>query len=201
MSDVARFGGVEGESADESALPLHVLDPKINRAARKYTRSEQLRRVLWGVGQWLLRLSPRPFFAWRRVVLRAFGASIGKHVHVYPSTKIYMPWNLEVGDWAALGEDVFIYSLGRVSIGRAATVSYRAHVCAGTHDFDDPACPLLKPPVKIEEGAWIGTDAFIGPNVTIGSDAIVGARAVVVKSIAANHVVAGNPARTVRIRR
>lgn len=177
------------------------LDTAANRAARKYTRAEQLRRVLWSLGRWLIVLSPRPLFAWRRGVLRLFGARVGAHVNIYPSTRICMPWNVELGDWCALGEEVLVYSLAKVRIGTRATLSYRAHVCAGTHDFSDPALPLLKVPVAIEEDVWIGTEAFIGPGVTVGAGAIVGARAVVVRAVEPLHVVAGNPARTVGHRR
>lgn len=168
-----------------------------NRAAIKYTRREQALRVLWTLGQWLFRLSPRPFFGWRRMILRLFGARVGRNVNVYPSARIYMPWNVTIDDWAAIGEDAFIYSLGPVEIGAGATVSYRAHVCAGTHDFGDPLTPLLKPGVRIEAGAWIGTDAFIGPGVSVGQRAIVGARAVVVRDLPAGCIVAGNPARRI----
>ena len=101
---------------------------------------------------------------------------------------------------SAVGEDVFIYSLGRVSIGSEVSISYRAHICAGSHDFNDPSLPLLKPPVVIRDKAWIGTEAFIGPGVTVGAGALVGARAVVVKDVAALHVVGGNPARTIGLR-
>lgn len=178
-----------------------LLDPKANRAARKYSRAEQLRRVLWVFGKIAIRLSPRPCFAWRRMILRLFGAKVGREVHLYPSTRIYMPWNVEIRDWAALGEDVLIYSLGKVYIGAGAALAYRAHVCAGTHDFSDPALPLLKPTVVIEDGAWIGTDAFIGPGTTVCRGAIVGARAVVVKDVPTMHIVAGNPARQIGMRR
>ena len=171
-----------------------------NRAARKYSADEQFRRVLWSAGQWLIRCSPRPLFSWRRTVLRLFGARVGRDVHVYPSTRFYMPWNVEIGDWSAIGEDAFIYSLGPVTIGESVTISYRAHVCAGTHDLRDPELPLLKPPVRIESGAWIGTDAFVGPGVTVGADAVVGARAVVVRSVPPRTVVAGNPARAIGAR-
>jgi putative colanic acid biosynthesis acetyltransferase WcaF len=112
-----------------------------------------------------------------------------------------MPWNVEIGDWTALGEDVLVYSLGKVRIGRSVTLSYRSHVCAGSHDLNDPLLPLLKPPVVIEESAWVGTEAFIGPGVTIGAGAVVGARAVVVKTVAPWCVVVGNPARVVSQRR
>jgi putative colanic acid biosynthesis acetyltransferase WcaF len=172
-----------------------------NRAARKYSRSEQLRRVLWTFGEYALRLSPRPCFAWRRSVLRLFGAKVGRSVNVYSSTRFYMPWNVEIGDWAAVGEHAFIYSLGKVYIGAGASVAYRAHICAGTHDFSDPALPLLKPTVIIEDQAWIGTDAFIGPGVTVCRGAIVGARAVVVKDVPAMQIVGGNPARRIGVRR
>ncbi|HTY48873.1 MAG TPA: hypothetical protein VMB48_04185 [Steroidobacteraceae bacterium] len=178
-------------------VPNLSIDLRANRAARKYSRGEQLRRIAWGLGRWLVALSPRPLFGWRCLVLRSFGARVGRHVHVYPGCHIYMPWNVEIGDWSALGDGVFVYSLGRVSIGRRVTLSYRAHVCAGSHDFSDPALPLLKPPVVLEDDAWVGTEAFIGPGTTVGAGAIVGARAVVTKDVDPMTVVAGNPARPI----
>ena len=177
------------------------LDTAANRAATKYTRAEQLRRVLWAFGRWLIVLSPRPCFGWRRCVLRLFGARVGAHVSIYPSTRLYMPWNVELGEWSALGEDVLVYSLTRVRIGRRATLSYRAHVCGGTHDFSRPERPLVKLPVVVEDDAWVGTDAFLGPGVTVGKGAIVGARAVVVRDVQPMQIVAGNPARPVGRRR
>jgi putative colanic acid biosynthesis acetyltransferase WcaF len=170
-------------------------DLAANRAAVKYSRTDQIRRVAWALGSWLFRLTPRPAFAWRAAVLRVFGARIGAHVHVYATARIYFPWNLQVGDWSAIGEDVLIYNLGRVTLGRRVTLSYGSHVCAGTHDLRDPAMPLLKPPVRLEDDVWVGTQAFIGPGVTVGAAAAVGARAVVVRDVAEGTIVAGNPAR------
>ncbi len=177
-----------------SDLPV---DHKTNQAARKYPVSVQLRRVAWSFGRLLIRYSPRPCFAWRRFVLRLFGARVGAYVNVYPSAHLYMPWNVAIGDWSALGEDVLVYSLGKVSIGKSVTLSYRSHLCAGTHDLNDPTLPLLKPPVTIEDGVWIGTEAFIAPGVRVGRGAVVGARAVVVKNVGPLEVVGGNPARVI----
>lgn len=173
------------------------LDIQANRAARKYSRGEQALRIAWAFGRWLFRLSPYPCYGWRCWVLRLFGARVGRHVRVAASTHIYMPWNVEIGEWAAIGPDVFIYSLGKVRIGERATVSYRSHVCAGTHDFSDPAIPLLKPSVRIEDDAWIGTEAFIGPGIVVGRGAIVAARAVVVKNVDSGMMVGGHPARVI----
>jgi Acetyltransferase (isoleucine patch superfamily) len=176
------------------------LNISTNRSAQKYTVGEQLRRVLWAFGKLLFRFSPRPCFGWRRFVLRCFGAKIGRCVHFYPSTIIYFPWNLTVGDWSAVGEDALIYNLGPVTLGEKVTVSHRAHLCAGTHDYTRLDLPLLKPPIVIRDQAWICADAFVGPGVTVGEGAVVGAHAVVVKDVEPWTVVAGNPARVIKKR-
>jgi putative colanic acid biosynthesis acetyltransferase WcaF len=181
----------------ESPLEAIELDIAANRAARKYSRREQSLRVAWAFGRWLVHLSPHPCHGWRRAVLRLFGARVGRQARIAASAHIFMPWNVEIGEWAAIGPDVFVYSLGKVRIGKRATVSYRSHVCAGSHDFTDPTIPLIKPPVTIEDDAWVGTEAFLGPGVTIGAGAMVGARAVVVKDVEPCTIVAGHPARVV----
>jgi putative colanic acid biosynthesis acetyltransferase WcaF len=176
------------------------LDVTANRNATKYTRKEQLMRVLWGFATPLFRFSPRICFGWRSFLLRLFGAKIGPETHIYNSATIYMPWNLEVGEQSSVGEHAYIYNLGRIIIGNRTTISQRAHLCAGTHDFTDPALPLLKPPIIVNDQAWICADAFVGPGVTVGKGAIVGARAVVTKDVEPWVIVAGNPSRTIRTR-
>jgi putative colanic acid biosynthesis acetyltransferase WcaF len=176
------------------------LDIAANRRMRNYTKGEMLRRILWGVGRFLFQLSPRPCFGWRRFVLRCFGAKIGANVNMYPSTRIYFPWNLTVGDWSALGEEAFIYNLGPVTLGEKVTISHRAQLCAGTHDYTQPNLPLIKPPIVVHDQAWICADAFVGPGVTVGEGAIVGARCVVVKNVEPWAIMAGNPARLVKKR-
>jgi putative colanic acid biosynthesis acetyltransferase WcaF len=172
-----------------------MLDVAQNRQAKKYTVDEMTRRVLWTLARPLFRCSPRPCFAWRRFLLRCFGAKIGRSVHVYSSATVYFPWNLEVGDESAIGEQVFIYNLGRVTLGSRVTISHRAHLCAGTHDHTKPDFPLLRPPIVIGSDAWICADAFVGPGVTVGDGAIVGARAVAMKDVKPRAIVVGNPAR------
>jgi putative colanic acid biosynthesis acetyltransferase WcaF len=186
---------VSGFKSQVSVFYFMSLDIQSNRAAAKYSKSEMLRRILWSFGQWLFRLSPRPCFGWRRLVLRCFGAKVGAHVNTYPSTRIYFPWMLVAGDWSAIGEDVLIYNLGLVTLGEKVTISHRAHLCAGTHDYARPDLPLLKPPIVIQDQVWVCADAFVGPGVTVGEGAVVGARAVVMKNVEPWTVVAGNPAR------
>jgi putative colanic acid biosynthesis acetyltransferase WcaF len=176
------------------------MDIEANRNAVKYSRTELARRILWALIKPLFRFSPRICFGWRRFLLRLFGARVGQAVHIYSSANIYLPWNLEIDDWSSIGEWALIYNLGPVRIGSNVTISQRAHLCAGTHDYRDPALPLLKPPILIGNQAWICADAFVGPGVTVGEGAVVGARAVAVRDVEAWAIVAGNPARVVNRR-
>jgi putative colanic acid biosynthesis acetyltransferase WcaF len=176
------------------------LDIAGNRIAQKYSRAVIHRRICWTIGARFFRFSLRPLFAWRRFVLRLFGAKVGRQVHIYSSAFIYYPWNLEIGDWSSIGEWALIYNLGKVTIGERTTISQRTHLCAGTHDYRDPAMPLLTPPIQIADDVWVCADAFLGPGVTVGKGAIIGARAVVVKNIEPWTIVAGNPARMVKKR-
>lgn len=176
------------------------LDIQSNRKAAKYTTVEMVRRVLWGAGQWLFRLSPRPCFGWRRFILRVFGATVGREVHIYSSATVYFPWQLKIGAWSSIGEGALIYNLGQVLIGERSTISHKAHLCAGTHDYRHPDLPLLKPPIQIGDQVWICADAFVGPGVVIGEGAVVGARAVVLSNIEPWAVVGGNPARVIKRR-
>jgi putative colanic acid biosynthesis acetyltransferase WcaF len=176
------------------------LDVEANRRSRKYSVRELARRVLWRVCWPVFRFSPGACFGWRRVFLRVFGARIGKNVHIYNTAEIYMPANLVVGDWSAIGQRALIYNLGPITIGSGVTISQRAHLCAGTHDYTKADMPLLKPPISIGDEAWICADAFVGPGVVVGPGAVVAARAVALTKVPPWTVVVGNPARFLKRR-
>lgn len=171
-----------------------------NRQARKWNRRELGMRVLWGIVRPAFRLSPRLLWAWRCWLLRLFGARIGKEVRLHPTVRIIIPWTLEIGDGVGVGDGVILYALGTISIGAAATISQGAHLCAGTHDFCDPAMPLEKSPIHIGAGVWICADAFVGPGVRVGEMAVLGARAVVTRDVPTKAIMAGNPARQIGTR-
>jgi len=54
-------------------------------------------------------------------------------------------------------------------------------------------------PIAIKRGCWIGQNVVILPGVTIGEGAIIGAGSVVTRDVPANTIVAGNPARVIRV--
>lgn len=172
-------------------------DIAANRRARKWTIKEQAGRVLWHLAHPLFAWSPRPLWGWRRFLLRCFGARIGRDVHVFPTARITIPWNISIGDELAIGDRAILYALGPMDIGRQVTISQGVHLCAGSHDYKRADMPLLKLPITIGDAVWVCADAFVGPNVEIGKLAIVGARAVAMKNVPAGVIVAGNPARQV----
>jgi putative colanic acid biosynthesis acetyltransferase WcaF len=199
MSDPGRIADFENNIP--SAVPsVQGMDVASNRKARKWSSREQVMRVLWTVTEPAFRYSPRPAWFWRRTLLRLFGARVGKEVHIYPSVRITLPWNLTIGDYSAIGARALVYNLGPITIGRKVTISHQAHLCAGSHDYTRADFPLLKLPIQIGDEAWICADAFIGPGVTIGNKAIVAARGVAMKDVKSGLIVAGNPAVPIKSR-
>jgi putative colanic acid biosynthesis acetyltransferase WcaF len=135
--------------------------------------------------------------AWRCLILRGFGARVGERVAIYPSARIWAPWNLSVDAGATIGGGAAIYNVDRVEIGKYAVISQGAHLCTASHAHDSPGFELVTAPILIEDEAWVAAEAFVGPGVTVGMAAVVGARAVAVKSVDERAIVVGNPARVV----
>ena len=161
----------------------------------------QVGRAAWGVAWALLfRPSPRVCFAWRRMLLRFFGARMGPGTNVYPTTWIWAPWNLTMDEGACLADHVDCYCVDRVEVGANATVSIRSFLCTASHDIRDPGRALTTAPIVIGPDAFIFAETFVGPDVTIGPGAVLAARAVVVRDVAPWTVVGGNPARPISTR-
>lgn len=163
--------------------------------------TNQLARAIWAVIYTILfRPSPRSFHAWRRTILRLFGARVGRGAHPYPSCKIWAPWNLVMGEHACLGPYVDCYNVARIEISEYATVSQYSYLCSATHDYTKLSMPLIPQPIRICARAWVAAAAFVGPGITVGEGAVVGARSCVVKNVPAWTIVAGNPARIIKSR-
>lgn len=163
--------------------------------------SNRLTRAAWGTVQGtIFRFSPRIAHRWRNLLLRLFGAEMHPTARVYPRARVWAPWNLTMGRYATLADDVDCYCVERITLGERATVSQYSYLCGATHDFEDPDFPLVPLPISIGSGAWIGADTFVAPGVTIGENTVVGARSSVFRSLPANKVCFGTPAKVVRDR-
>jgi len=173
------------------------LGKPVHRLSRAHTLSfgNKFGRAVWNL-VWLVlyRPTPRPLHAWRSLLLRLFGAKLGKAVHSYPSARIWAPWNLEMGDHSCLSEQVDCYCVDKIKIGAYATVSQYSFLCTASHDYSDPQMPLTTAPITIGQRAWITADVFVAPGVCIGDGAVVTARSSVFSDVESWTVAAGNPA-------
>jgi putative colanic acid biosynthesis acetyltransferase WcaF len=156
---------------------------------------------LWWIVQALLfKTSPQFMYGWRRFLLRLFGAKIGERVIIRPSAHIQFPWRVSIGNYAWVGDNVTLYSLGTIRIGENAVISQGSYLCAGSHDYRDQSFPIYAMPVTVEAECWLATDVFVGPGVTIGKGTVVGARSSVFKSLPRGKVCAGSPAKVLKDR-
>lgn len=167
-----------------------------------YSTGNRIKRMVWTIC-WNVFARPFPkstLMPWKRFLLRLFGAKIAKTANVYASATIFMPWNLEMKDYACIASGVDCYNAASITIGFNATVSQRCYLCTASHNISSLRHEQTEKPILIEDKAWVAAEAFIGPGVTIGEGAVVGARAAVFKDVEAWTVVGGNPAKYIKDR-
>ena len=89
-------------------------------------------------------------------------------------------------------------------VGEKCMIGPQCYITDGDHGTEPGADvqsqPMRKSPVIIEDGVWIGSHVVVLPGVRIGRGAVIGAGSVVTKSIPANAIALGVPARVVRMR-
>lgn len=166
------------------------------------TLRNKLGRVAWSAVYWLaFRLSPRPLHSWRALLLRCFGARIGRHCHVYSGARIWAPWNLVCDDFASIADGAVVYNVAPVHLRSHAVVSQEAYICTATHDLDDAEFPMIATPVSIGAYAWVCARACVLPGVRVGDGAVLGLGSVASRDLAEWSVHVGVPAKRVRARR
>jgi putative colanic acid biosynthesis acetyltransferase WcaF len=173
-------------NTDRSLLPRHLS-----------SRNKMLRMVWKWVWLLLYRPSPIPLHSWRRFLLRSFGAHVGAGAHPYPSSRVWAPWNLVMGEHSCLSHQVDCYCVDKIELGAHATVSQYSFLCTATHDYTQRDMPLVTAPIYIGAYAWVTADVFVGPGVTVGEGAVVGARSTVLRDVEPWTVVAGNPPKVI----
>jgi putative colanic acid biosynthesis acetyltransferase WcaF len=161
----------------------------------------KLYRLAWVfIYAFFFKYSPTHFFKYRVFLLKVFGADVRFTSRIYSKAIIWSPRNLTIGHLSTIGPDVRLYNQAPVTIGDYVIISQGSHICASTHDYNDPLHPLVLRPVVIEDHVWICADAFVGPGVTLNEGSVVGARAAIFKNSQPWSVYSGNPAQLIKQR-
>jgi len=161
----------------------------------------KLLRALWGLFQLpFLPHTPKGLSPLRIALLKLFGAKIGPACEVSGGVKIWVPWNLTMGERSAIGFNAEIYNFAPVTIGKHVVISQYNYICTSTHDYTHPNFPLVSKPIEIRSQAWVASGCLISPGVTIGEGAVIGARSLVTKSMPAWTVCAGSPCKPLKPR-
>ena len=135
------------------------------------------------------------------MLLRLFGATMGPNCHFYPGSKIHSPWNLFCDEQVTAGDGVEIYNPAPLHLASHVILSQEAYICGATHDFDDPAFPLLAYEMRFGAYAWVCARASVAPGVNIGEGAVLGLASVATKNLDPWTVYAGTPAIRVKDRK
>ncbi len=118
---------------------------------------------------------------------------------------VFQKSNLVIGSNAYIGPDSYIHAGGGVEIGNGTIIGPKVKIWSVNHDYNTfEILPytktILKNPVQIGKGCWIGLDVKICPNVTIGDGVVIAMGSVVTKDIPSFSIVGGNPAKILKIR-
>jgi acetyltransferase-like isoleucine patch superfamily enzyme len=137
---------------------------------------------------------------------RSARVRFGRWVWIGHGTKIRChEGEVRIGAKTVLGQECTISAYQHVSIGEQCVVADRVMMIDFDHNVAEVERPIrlqgiYKRDVRVGNNVWIGYGAQILRGASVGDNAIVGASAVVTRDVPANAVVAGAPARVIRMR-
>jgi acetyltransferase-like isoleucine patch superfamily enzyme len=132
--------------------------------------------------------------------------TLGRWVWLGRGTKIRChEGEVSIGAKTVIGEDCTISAYQHISIGEQCIIADRVMMIDFDHNVTEVERPIrlqgiYKRNVQVGNNVWIGYGAQILRGVIVGDNAVIGASAVVSKDVPANAIVAGAPARVIRMR-
>jgi acetyltransferase-like isoleucine patch superfamily enzyme len=180
-----------------------MLTPQYGRLLGRYLR----RRLLTRAGRrWR---TNGPVFFGRGLELHIAPdahVSFGRFVWIGDGTKVRChEGTVEIGEKTVIGQECTISAYRRVRIGEQCVIADRAMFIDFDHGVVEVERAIRKQGIYMREvvvgsNVWIGYGACILRGVRVGDNSIIGTNSVVTKDVPANSVVAGIPARIIRMR-
>lgn len=169
----------------------------------------RLKRFLFGTYSFienlvriLLELLPHPLRYW---LFKALLARLGSGSMIDYQTYFRYPWKISIGNGVWINRGCEFYGSmqagnAKIIIGDHCALAPRVRVLSATHNYHRLDLADQAASVTIGHHVWIGAGATILPGVTIGNGAVVAAGSVVTRDVAPFSIVAGNPARFLKLR-
>jgi putative colanic acid biosynthesis acetyltransferase WcaF len=159
------------------------------------------KRILWfPVNAFIFNSVICPISSIKVILLRFFGAKVGKGVVIKPSVSIKYPWNLSLGNNVWVGENSWFDNLGKIAVGDNCCISQGALLLCGNHNFGKEAFDLMVKEIVLEDGVWIGAKSVVSPGVICHSHSVLTVNSVATTNLDAFSIYQGNPAVKVKER-
>ena len=127
-------------------------------------------------------------------------SKIGKGVNIKPRVHVKYPWNLKIGEFTWIGEDVWIDNLVKVDIGSNVCLSQGAMLLTGNHNYKKTTFDLMVGEIVLHDGVWIGAKAVVCPGVTCHEHSVLSVGSIAKCDLEARGIYQGNPAQKVKER-
>ena len=157
----------------------------------------KLLRLIWLIIYFFLFRFTPPFLfnTWRIFLLNLFGAKVSWSAKVYPSVRIFKPWNLEMANNSCLGRNVNCYNYDTIYIGNKSIISQNTFLCTASHNYNSTKFELITNRIVIEKNVWVAANCFVAPGVTMKENSILLACSNLINDTKKNYIYAGNPAK------
>jgi len=138
----------------------------------------------------------------RLVGLRLQGAVLGTGVKFGREVTVDFAENLVIADHVSVQERCYLSAFGGITIGSEVSIGRGTCIVSSTHPYETDLPirrnPLVKQSVTIGNNVWIGMNTSILAGVTLGDHTVVGAMSLVNRSLSADGVYAGVPAKLIK---
>lgn len=138
-------------------------------------------------------------FRLRAMLARHIFKHIGKNVKIFHGVEMSFGYNLTVEDNCTIHKYVLLDDRGEIIVHEGASISDYANVYSHSHDLNDGMI-VTNHRTEIGPRARITYHATVLSGVTVGEHGMVGSMGVAPKNVEPFHVVAGIPAKTVKVK-